>query len=76
MKVQLESTTKIVEVNGVPARVWEGITESGIQVHCFITRIAINEKESEEAQAQFKNELQECRTPSAGIEAYPLRMIL
>ena len=40
MKVTLESTTKIVELNGVQARIWEGTTEGGIRVHAFITRIA------------------------------------
>jgi hypothetical protein len=36
MKVTLESTTKIVDINnGVKARLWEGRTESGIEVHAF-----------------------------------------
>lgn len=30
MEIQLHNTTKIVTVNGVPARVWEGVTASGI----------------------------------------------
>jgi len=38
MIINIESTIKIVELNGAPARVWEGKTESGISVHCFITR--------------------------------------
>ena len=45
MKVTLESTSKITTlvVNGedVPARIWEGKTESGIPCHAFITRIAV-----------------------------------
>ena len=41
VKLQIESTSKVVEFNGVPARIWEGHTESGIPVHCFITRIAV-----------------------------------
>ena len=40
MIVWLHSTTKIVEVNGVRARIWEGLTGSGIPVHAYITRIA------------------------------------
>jgi len=28
MKAVIESTTKITELNGVPARIWEGETES------------------------------------------------
>jgi hypothetical protein len=73
MKVTIESTTKIVELNNVPARVWEGQTEDGIAVHCYITRISV---ESEGDTEQFERELQECKAPSAEIEAIPLRMIL
>lgn len=40
MTITIKSTTKMVELNGVPARIWEGETESGIPVHCYITRIA------------------------------------
>lgn len=39
MKITIESTDKIVYLNGIPARIWEGETASGICVHCFITRI-------------------------------------
>jgi hypothetical protein len=38
MKLILENTRKTVELNGVPARVWEGVTESGIKVHVYVTR--------------------------------------
>lgn len=73
MKITIESTSKIVELNGVPARVWEGKTESGIPVHCYVTRIAV---ERDQDGSEFERELQEHRAPSAAIEAIPLRMIL
>lgn len=64
MKVTLESTDRIVHlvVNGqdVPARLWEGNTESGIPCHAFITRIAIAKGLDA---TQFERELQECRPP-------------
>ena len=41
MKLILENTSKLVELNGVPARIWEGKTESGIACHAFITRVAV-----------------------------------
>src|SRR5208283_504827 len=41
MKITIENTTILAELNGVPARVWEGKTESGIPVICWITRIAV-----------------------------------
>ena len=74
MNVQLKSTTKIVELNGVPARVWEGVTESGIECHAFITRIAVADFLNTE---EFEKELKECEPPSEKVnEAYPLRMVL
>lgn len=74
MKITIESTTKIVHLNNVPARVWEGTTEKGIKVHCFITRIAVDENEPRIE--EFENELQEQAKPSAEVESIPLRMII
>lgn len=76
MQVQLTSTSKIVELNGVPARIWEGVTDSGIKCHAYITRIAIDANEPPEAVAEFETELQEQRAPSAAIQSIPLKMIL
>lgn len=73
MKVTLESTTKIVELNGVPARIWEGETEDGIKLHAYVTRVAVNK---EQDSSQFEKELQLHKAPSAEVEAIPLRMIL
>jgi len=73
MIINIESTTKIVELSGVPARVWEGKTESGISVHCFITRIALSENGNT---SQFEKELQECKPPSLEVASYPLSLIL
>jgi hypothetical protein len=73
MKITIENTTKIVELNGVPCRVWEGHSESGIALHCYITRVAAaNDADC----SQFEKELAEQRRPSPEIEAIPLRMIL
>ncbi len=74
MKIQIESTEKIVHLNNVPARIWEGKTASGIKVHAYITRIAIDKDEPN--QEQFQRELQEHKPPSAEVQAIPLRMIL
>ena len=73
MKIEIESTTKIVHLNNVPARIWEGKTASGIPVHCYVTRIAIG-KDAEAS--EFERELQEHKPPSAEIQGIPLRMIL
>ncbi len=73
MKIQIESTTKIVSLNGVPARIWEGHTESAIPVHCYVTRIAVANDQPHE---QFERELEEHAAPSADVAAIPLRLIL
>ena len=73
MQIEIESTEKVVELNGVPARVWEGKTKSGIPVHCFVTRISPQQSTDIE---EFEKELVEVKTPSPGVMAYPPRMIL
>jgi hypothetical protein len=72
MIVTLESTTKVVTLNGVQARIWEGATESGIQVHAYITRIATSVPDTSE----FERELTACRQPSIEVQALPARMVL
>lgn len=74
MNIQLHSTEKIVHLNGVPARIWEGITESGINCHAYITRIAIDKDEPRAD--EFNRELQEHESPSEELKAIPLRMII
>ena len=73
MIVKLESTTKLVTVNGVPARIWEGTTDSGIPVHAYVTRIAVH-KDADAS--QFERELQECRVPSPEVAAISTRLVL
>lgn len=74
MKITLESTTKTVTFNGIPARIWEGHTESGIPVlHAYITRVGVHKDHD---CTQFEAELKEQRAPSPEIEAIPMRMIL
>jgi hypothetical protein len=73
VKIRIQSTTKIVKVNGVPARIWEGETENGIPVHCYVTRIAV--KKDADA-SEFEKDLQEHSAPSPEIEAIPLSLII
>lgn len=74
MKIILESTTKTVELNGVPARIWEGHTETGVKMHAYITRVAIDRNET--GWEEFEKELQAQRIPSVDIEAIPTRLII
>lgn len=75
MKLTIESTSKLVTLDGVPARIWEGTTEGGIPVFCYVTRVAVHRGED---QAQFVAELgSEHRPPrNADIDAIPNRLVL
>jgi hypothetical protein len=76
MKITVESTTKMVTLNGNPARIWEGKTENGIPIHVYITRIAHSKDLPLQKQHEFKKDLLEQKVPSAEIEAIPTRLIL
>lgn len=41
MKITIESTPKIIEADDLRLRVWEGHTESGTPVICFILQVAV-----------------------------------
>ena len=83
MTITITSTTKLIELvtatgSRVMARIWEGTTDSGIPVHCFVTRIAVD-KDADAS--DFERELQECRQPSARLadiypDGIPLRLVL
>lgn len=74
MRITVESTDRIVTLNGIPARIWEGETDSGIKLHCFITRIGINK--NEHRLEEFEQELQETKSPSPEMKVYPTSLIL
>lgn len=84
MKITIESTwriiTLVVDGKDVPARVWQGETEGGIPVQCFVTRIAPEIAESdpniEELTAEFERDLQREAKPRPTVEAIPMRMII
>ena len=73
MKISLENTTKIVTLNGMDCRIWEGVTERGVKVVAYIPRIAA---QPDQDMTQFEAELRETRPPSAEVQAIPLRMII
>jgi hypothetical protein len=73
MKITIENTAQIVEVNNVPARVWVGKTESGIEVQCLITRVCVLKTDD---CSQFERELAEQPAPAVEVRAFPLRLIL
>ena len=84
MKIRIESTSKIVTLvvggKDVPARVWQGETDGGIPVQCFITRITPEIPKSDpnidNLTAEFERDLKRQADPRPTVEGIPLRMIL
>jgi hypothetical protein len=80
MKITIESTSKIVTliVKGgeIPARIWEGTTDDGVPVHCYITRIAVPESAAPYQHQRFARELVSVRSPSPEVAAIDPRLIL
>lgn len=70
MKITIESTNKLTHFDGVPVRVWMGTTESGVQCHVFVHRIAVREDQNAE---QFERELKE-QLPAGQV--FDLRHVL
>lgn len=77
MKVQLESTTKIVMVNidgaRLPVRVWQGTTEAGVPITALVARVAV---ERDADAGELDRDLQEHAAPTPDVDAWPLSMIL
>jgi hypothetical protein len=70
MKITIIPTEKLTEVDGVRARVWEGVTERGAKCLVFVNRIAVPIDQPNE---EFERELAEQLPPGKVI---PLRYIL
>lgn len=71
MDIRLHNTSAIVEIDGVPCRVWEGETGRGVRITAFIPRIAVEKGQDE---AQFQAELVE-KDPPRATEVWPIRML-
>lgn len=84
MRITIENTARMVtlEINGadVPARIWQGTTEDGTPVHCYVTRIVPEVPKSdpriEELTAAFERELHRTADARATVLAIPLRMVI
>jgi hypothetical protein len=73
MKVTLQSTDRVVELNGTAARVWEGTTESGIRCYAAIPLIAAHRDDDN---SEFERDLREV-TPASddAIRVFPSRLV-
>ena len=81
MKIEMQSTSKIVNLSGVPARIWEGTTVGPhpVRVVVYVTRLSIDPEGDALTAEQcdsFNADLEEHESPRPEIEAIPLRLIL
>ncbi len=71
MQIQIEATDKLTTMDGVPVRLWEGTTASGIPCKVFVHRIAVhNDHDSSQFEAELAEQMPPARPP------IPLSMIL
>jgi hypothetical protein len=70
MKLEIIATGKLTEIGGVPVRLWEGKTESGIPCKVFVHRVMVHKDHDS---TQFEAELKEQMPPGVKFE---LRQIL
>jgi hypothetical protein len=71
MKIAIEATDKLTMFDGVPVRMWEGVTERGTRCKVFVHRIAVH---NDEDSSQFEAELAEQLPPAP--QPINLRQIL
>lgn len=69
MKLTIESTNITTRIDGVPVRLWEGTTESGVPCKVFVHRVAAFDGRH----AEFERELSEQSKPA---ELVPLADVL
>lgn len=60
MRIQIEPTEHFLSVDGVPVRVWNGITEDGNQCFVMVHRIAVR---AEDDTSSLERELVETPPP-------------
>ena len=62
MKLEMTATSTLTEIDGVPVRVWKGITARGEEVLVFVHRIAVHKDQDPTA---FEQELEETMPPQS-----------
>lgn len=76
MRITIEATEKLTTYNGAPVRLWKGTTEGGVEVHVFVTGIAVPLTADGSA---FERELRETAPPAElrhGPRVVDLRQVL
>lgn len=66
MKITIEKTDELVELDFVQVRLWKGVTDAGTPCDVFVHRIAVHKDHD---QNQFIEELREQPSPERAEEA-------
>lgn len=80
MKATIESTDRMVEISDpsgrrAAARVWEGVTDAGVEFTAYITQIQV--RPGAHREAEFNRDLARSGAPSAEtVEAIALRYLV
>lgn len=64
MRITIESTDQLTNLDRVPVRVWEGVTERGVKCYVFVHRVAVHEDADA---ARLDAELRETLPPGRTI---------
>lgn len=70
MQITITSTPNLTTIDGVPVRLWEGVTERGVKCKVFVHRVAVHESEDSR---QFDEELKAMAAPGADLRGANLR---
>lgn len=73
MKITIEATETLTEIDGVPVRLWQGVTDSGIFCKVFVHRIAVHKDANT---AELDAELKSVDAPRGGPNYVPLPLAL
>jgi hypothetical protein len=77
VKITIESTTSIVNVNGTAARVWQGLTEGGIVVSALVVGIGMEVSPDDPRTEEIAAGLRECVPPLPAVTMmFPSREML
>ncbi len=73
MKINIQSTDILTQVEGVNVRLWDGVTDAGTPCKVFVMRVAVHRDHDP---AQFERELREQLPPPELTQTLSLRHIL
>lgn len=60
----------------IQARIWQGKTATGIPVHAFISRVAVEKGRPAHEYTEFQEALKETEAPRPEVAAIDMRLIL